>query len=315
MLAEDESFAALPSHAPLDTVAVLVAVPSFDAVIVTVTVTVADAPAASVPSWHVTFAVAPQVPWLGIADSNVAPTGSVCASTTFAALAGPVLVIVAVYVVVPPGATGPGVAVMLTARSAFVVTVKSAGFEVAVPQTFVKTARYRLPFCETAAVKDSVVLTAPGMSLKLEPPSVDTCHCTVGVGVPPAAAVKLAVADSQTDCGTDCVVTNDPCWTWSVDETLPGASAMAPVPMDVNPEMFAAEVVKLPTALAITEAVTVHDPPPAGSVPPPSVSVVEVPPAVPPRRLSAASSRRSSHRTEACRRMRSLKPLVRPRPC
>src|SRR5262245_10271731 len=75
VLAEAESFVALPSHAPLDTVAVLVTVPPVDAV--TVTVTVADAPAASVPSWHVTFVLPPQVPWLEIADWSVAPAGSV----------------------------------------------------------------------------------------------------------------------------------------------------------------------------------------------------------------------------------------------
>ena len=32
---------------------------------------------------------------------------------------------------------------------------------------------------------------APGTSVKVVPPSVDTCHCTVGAGLPVAAAVKV----------------------------------------------------------------------------------------------------------------------------
>ena len=38
-----------------------------------------------------------------------------------------------------------------------------------------------------------MVLVAPEMLLKVEPPSMLTCHCTVGVGLPLAAAVKVAV--------------------------------------------------------------------------------------------------------------------------
>jgi hypothetical protein len=39
-----------------------------------------------------------------------------------------------------------------------------------------------------------VVEVAPLTLLNVAPPSVLTCHCTVGVGVPVAAAVKLVVA-------------------------------------------------------------------------------------------------------------------------
>ena len=38
-----------------------------------------------------------------------------------------------------------------------------------------------------------VVLVAPAMSDQLDPPLVLTCHCTVGVGLPEAAAVNVAV--------------------------------------------------------------------------------------------------------------------------
>ena len=40
-------------------------------------------------------------------------------------------------------------------------------------------------------MKVSVGEVAPVISVKVMPPSVLTCHCTVGVGVPLAAAVKV----------------------------------------------------------------------------------------------------------------------------
>ena len=36
-----------------------------------------------------------------------------------------------------------------------------------------------------------MVLVAPAMLVKLAPPLVERCHCTVGVGTPDAAAVKV----------------------------------------------------------------------------------------------------------------------------
>src|SRR5438309_1357135 len=72
-------------------------------------------------------------------------------------------------------------------------TVRVAAVVVAVPQVFVNTARYCLPPSAPAAVKLRVVDVAPGMSVKLTPPLMLTCHCTVGVGVPLAAAVNVAV--------------------------------------------------------------------------------------------------------------------------
>lgn len=47
-------------------------------------------------------------------------------------------------------------------------------------------------FCDMLAVNVSVVLVAPEMSLKVAPPSVLTCHCTVGAGEPVAAALNDA---------------------------------------------------------------------------------------------------------------------------
>jgi hypothetical protein len=75
----------------------------------------------------------------------------------------------------------------------FLAIVSVAAFEVAEPQVLVKTAWYLFPLDETGGlVKLRVVLVAPGRSLKLVPPFVLTCHCTVGL--PPAAAVNAAFA-------------------------------------------------------------------------------------------------------------------------
>ena len=71
--------------------------------------------------------------------------------------------------------------------------VRAAAVVVDVPPVFVNAARYRLPSSPAPAVKLSVVDVAPGMLLNVAPPSELTCHCTVGVGVPVAAAVKVAV--------------------------------------------------------------------------------------------------------------------------
>ena len=48
-------------------------------------------------------------------------------------------------------------------------------------------------------VRVLVLLPVSPVSLaQLEPPSVDICHCAVGVGVPVAAAVKVAVVPPMT---------------------------------------------------------------------------------------------------------------------
>src|SRR6185437_3984516 len=89
-------------------------------------------------------------------------------------------------------------AVMVGATVA-ALTVRVAAVVVALPALLVKTARYSLLFwlvCVLVSV--SVVLVAPTILLKLPPPSVLICHCTVGVGVPLADAVKVAVCPAVT---------------------------------------------------------------------------------------------------------------------
>jgi hypothetical protein len=87
-------------------------------------------------------------------------------------------------------------------------TVSVAGKVVAEPAVFVKTARYWLPFMEAAtAVSMSVVEVAPLMLVNTAPPLVLNCHCTVGVGLPVAAAVNVTLDPSGTVWLTGFVVT------------------------------------------------------------------------------------------------------------
>src|SRR5665213_4208962 len=72
-------------------------------------------------------------------------------------------------------------------------TVSVAGPVVAVPPVFVKTASYSFPLCSgVGAGTTKVSETASATGFQVAPPSVDTCHWTVGTGLPEAAAVKVA---------------------------------------------------------------------------------------------------------------------------
>ena len=54
------------------------------------------------------------------------------------------------------------------------------------------------------------------MLLNVAPPSVETCHCTVGVGKPLAAAVNVAVPPEQVVWFVGCVVIAGASFTVSV---------------------------------------------------------------------------------------------------
>src|SRR5438132_835478 len=54
-------------------------------------------------------------------------------------------------------------------------------------------ARYCLPSSAATALKVRLGLVAPAISLNVTPPSVLTCHWTVGAGLPLAAALKLTL--------------------------------------------------------------------------------------------------------------------------
>ena len=79
-------------------------------------------------------------------------------------------------------------------------TVSVAALLVAEPAELVNTARYSLPFSASVVLATvSVPDVAPrDRVVNVVPPSVETCHCTVGVGVPDAAAVNVAVAPTVT---------------------------------------------------------------------------------------------------------------------
>ncbi len=68
------------------------------------------------------------------------------------------------------------------------------------PFALVNTARNSLPMSELVTkVMAYVVDVAPEMSLQVDPPSVEFCHCTVGDGLPLAAALKVTVPPAPTD--------------------------------------------------------------------------------------------------------------------
>ena len=101
----------------------------------------------------------------------------------------------AVNVAVAPAFTVVLAGCVVTAGATF--TVRVAALLVAVPSEFVNTARYCLALSPAAVVKLYVVLVAPLISDHVVP-LVLLCHCTVGVGVPLAAAVNVAVAPAVT---------------------------------------------------------------------------------------------------------------------
>jgi hypothetical protein len=84
----------------------------------TMTVIVALAPFASVPTEHVIGPVPLHEPDVEAADPNVAPAGGVSVTTTFVAVAGPLFVTVVANVTFEPAVGFAGVAVIDSVRSA-----------------------------------------------------------------------------------------------------------------------------------------------------------------------------------------------------
>ena len=96
-------------------------------------------------------------------------------------------------------------------------TVSVAAVVLLTPVMLVKTARNWLPLCAMVAFERvSVVLVAPPMSANVAPPLVLNCHCTVGAGLPLAAAVKLAFDPAITVWLAGFCVTSGPTLTVSV---------------------------------------------------------------------------------------------------
>ena len=94
-------------------------------------------------------------------------------------------------------------------------TVRVAAELLVEPAVVENTARYWLPlYVLVVSGVVYVVLVAPPISLQLEPPSVLSCHFTVGAGDAVAAAENVAVAPAFTVVLAGCVVT-----TGTVDTT------------------------------------------------------------------------------------------------
>src|SRR5437879_1493879 len=76
----------------------------------------------------------------------------------------------------------------LVVTAAAILTVRVATAEVVLPQELENTTRYWLLLCEALTVKLNGLLVAPGMLVNVL--ALLACHCNVGAGVPPAAAVN-----------------------------------------------------------------------------------------------------------------------------
>ena len=124
----------------------------------------------------------------------------------------------AVKVAVAPADTIWFDGLVVTAGAA--VTVSVAALVVEEPWLLVKTARNCQPFCDATVLKVRVVLVAPAMFAKVAPPLLESCHWTVGVGLPVAAAVKLTLWPAVTVWSVGFVVTVGADWA----HTVPGIS-------------------------------------------------------------------------------------------
>jgi predicted protein tyrosine phosphatase len=102
----------------------------------------------------------------------------------------------AMNVVLAPASTVTFTGFVVTTGAELTVSVAAA--DVPLLTLFVNTASYALSFCEAVAAILKVVEVAPATAVKLAPPFALTIHCTLGVGVPVAAEVKVAVAPAMT---------------------------------------------------------------------------------------------------------------------
>jgi hypothetical protein len=127
------------------------------------------------------------------------------------------------------------------------VTVSVAGCVVAEPLGLVNTASYSVP--DTAVVVAGVVYVsevAPAIGVKPLAPGACDSHCTVGAGLPLAAAVNVAVAPASTVVPTGCVVT--------AGATLPPLQ-----PLIVNGVLEVAVAAFQPVSELLRSALVEHD--------------------------------------------------------
>src|SRR5258708_4130920 len=149
---------------------------------------------------------------------------------------------------------------------------------------------------EAFTTKLSVVDVAPGMRPNVAPPSVLTYHCTVGTGVPVAAAVNVAVSPTFSVSGSGFKVTA------GLVQSTPSVAVLLCAPavgvwVVVTPEVW---LLLPPVVLLVTLKVTVQLPLAGIAIPVklsavapaprvPGVVPVQVPPTAPPTALMFTS--------------------------
>jgi hypothetical protein len=133
------------------------------------------------------------------------------------------------------------------------VTLNNAAVVVAFPAVLVNTASKSLPSCVELTMKDNVVDVAPATAEYDEPPFVLTIHCTVGVGVPLAAAEKVAVLPALVDTFEGLVLMA------GMEPVINGAGVLVALPIEfVNTASY-----RFPFIAGVTVKVKVYDVAPA----------------------------------------------------
>ena len=102
------------------------------------------------------------------------------------------LTVMAIFTALPPAKSGEGGRVMLTTGGPG-TTVSVAAEVVVLMTVFVNTAWYWFPLCDSVTDGTISVADVAPVIFVNAPPFMLTCHCTVGAGLPLAAAVKVAV--------------------------------------------------------------------------------------------------------------------------
>ena len=126
---------------------------------------------------------------------------------------------------VPPTKTLGAAPNVIVCALPLLVTVNVAAVVVALPEGLVNTARNFVPFWPAATFGTvKVVVVAPATFWKVAPPSVLNCHCTVGVGVPVAAAANVAVCPALTVWSVGFWVIEGDCARAEVAKSEPSAS-------------------------------------------------------------------------------------------
>jgi hypothetical protein len=162
---------------------------------------VGEAPLLTVPRLQVTVLVPEQDPTEGVADTKVVPAGRTSVTLTLAALLGPALFTVMVYVMLEPAAAVAGPLLVID-RSAFAVTfvlavellLPGVGSEV-VADTVAVFERLATVFAVTtrAIVGDAPALTVPRLQVTVLVPEHEPTEGVAETKVVPAGSVSLTV--------------------------------------------------------------------------------------------------------------------------